>query len=293
MGPPSNTDYLGRHIKCVICKTKFNHPLAFTNVKKTKSKWCHIICVQYISETWFDDGLLNNACNMKGIYPTRFEGQCLFCKRTKGAKVFCSMEHCTSRFHASCGILNNCMLEDIASPDEQYSNRVVYCHKHLPEIIEASGNLELIGELKRSQDLTASSNRNNLGWGKEWDEKLAKEREEEEMFDWISSSAKQRKKTPKNDSQQKQRRKRKGRRFAQKSEDSESASEENGDEEENSVENNDATWELPSTTNKQIDQIKDSPKDEITQPIQNENQKKIVRKCSIFTINEWKFGTTN
>ncbi len=54
-----------------------------------KQKWCHVICAQYVSETWFDENSLNlnNVCNITGIRERRYKGECEYCHRSKGAKV--------------------------------------------------------------------------------------------------------------------------------------------------------------------------------------------------------------
>eukprot|EP01083_Nonionella_stella_P193707 715109_1 len=64
------------------------------------------------------------------------------------------------------------MLQDVADPDAQYSNRVVYCPKHLPKLINLNGTLLEKKRLKQSQDITINGNRNNLGWGETWDQKI-------------------------------------------------------------------------------------------------------------------------
>ena len=144
-----------------------------------KQKWCHLICAQYVSETWFDEtGTdLNDVCNVHGIRPKRYEGECAYCGREKGAKVFCSIMGCGTRFHASCGLVNDCMLQDVADPDAEYSNRVVYCPQHLPGVIKKSGNALMKKRFKESQDITINGNQNNLGWGETWDKKIQQEYE--------------------------------------------------------------------------------------------------------------------
>merc|ERR1712130_232142 len=123
--------------------------------------WCHLICAQYVSETWFDESnsTLDGVCNVDGIREQRYLGSCEYCGRSKGAKVFCSLMGCTKRFHASCGLVNGCVLEDIAAPTEPYSNRVVYCPDHADGAL-----LSTALERKRwaeSRDISINGNRNN------------------------------------------------------------------------------------------------------------------------------------
>eukprot|EP01084_Bolivina_argentea_P039232 72518_1 len=185
--PLRGKDFLGRKCKCSICQLRFrSKKLAYTTQKmdgdvvnkvnkvNKKQKWCHVICAQYVSETWFDENSinLNNVCNINGIRSSRYEGECEYCHRSKGAKVFCSIMSCDKLFHAACGLVNGCMLQDVADPDAQYSNRVVYCPKHLPKLINLNGTLLEKKRLKQSQDITINGNRNNLGWGETWDQKI-------------------------------------------------------------------------------------------------------------------------
>ncbi len=41
-----------------------------------------------------------------------------------------------------------------SNPDAQYSNRVVYCPKHLPKLINLNGTILEKKRLKQSQDIT-------------------------------------------------------------------------------------------------------------------------------------------
>ena len=137
------------------------------------------ICI----ETWFDEtgNDLNGVCNVHGIRDKRYDGECAYCGREKGAKVFCSIMGCGTRFHASCGLVNDCMLQDVADPDAEYSNRVVYCPAHLPGVIKKSGNALMKKRFKESQDITINGNQNNLGWGETWDRKIQQEYEMKQM----------------------------------------------------------------------------------------------------------------
>eukprot|EP01083_Nonionella_stella_P141418 435642_1 len=178
--PDRGKDYLGRKCKCSICQLRFrSKKLAYTSQKMDpkdakKQKWCHVICAQYISETWFDetDTDLNGVCNVDGIREQRYLFECAYCGRSKGAKVFCSIIGCGTRFHASCGLVNECKLLDVADPAAEYSNRVVYCPAHYPEDIKKTGTELQQKRLKQSQDITISGNQNNLGWGSTWDQKV-------------------------------------------------------------------------------------------------------------------------
>lgn len=58
------------------------------------------------------------------------------------------------------------------------SNRVVYCSLHWPDKINESNDEELKQMLLQSQITALNKNRNNLGWGASWDEKLAKYEDE-------------------------------------------------------------------------------------------------------------------
>merc|ERR1712154_22063 len=179
--PSAAKDFLGRKCKSSICQLRFrSKKLAYTAQKmedekdnKKKQKWCHLICAQYVSETWFDETLnnLDLVCNVNGIRNKRYLGECKYCGRSRGAKVFCSIMGCTTRFHASCGLVNKCVLQDVADPDATYSNRVVYCPQHTPATIKKTGNALTKKRFKESQDITINGNQNNLGWGEKWDNK--------------------------------------------------------------------------------------------------------------------------
>ena len=122
--------------------------------------WCHVICANYISETRIDGN--GAVCNVDRIHPRRYEEECAYCGREKGAKVVCSIIGCSTICHASCGLVNGCLLQDLSEPDEDESNRVVYCPAHYPSTIEAGGHEGLKKLLWDSQDATMNCNQNNL-----------------------------------------------------------------------------------------------------------------------------------
>lgn len=182
---------------------------------RRQRKWCHVICAQYISETWFDPqssiDQLSNVCNVDGIYSVRYQGICCYCSRTKGAKVFCSLQSCNATFHASCGLVNNCKLLDIAEPNAEYSNRVVYCPLHtqaqinnLQNRMKSEGgritsveDQKIIAEFYCSQDVSKGGNANSLGWGQTWDTIQQNRMEYEYVHGPLLSSDEQNKKKKK------------------------------------------------------------------------------------------------
>ena len=101
--------------------------------------------------------------NVDNIQPRRTYGQCSFCGDSDGVKVLCSIKSCNQSFHATCGLAWGCHLEDVASANETYANRVVYCIDHRPKVINAGNSKRLKLELSQSQDTKAESNRNSLG----------------------------------------------------------------------------------------------------------------------------------
>ena len=122
------------------------------NHQKNKNGVIQFVLNMYL-QTYFDpyNNDLNVVCNVHGINPKRYYGECIYCGREKGAKIFCNIKGHHTIFHAACGLVNGCIVEDIAGPDAEHLNRAVYCPAHVPEVIERSGNHLLKKMLKQSQ----------------------------------------------------------------------------------------------------------------------------------------------
>lgn len=167
---PQKHEWWGSTKECVLCTQqpkKIKWALSEVMGKRgdKDKRFCHVLCAQYVSETWFKDNAnCSKVENIDNIQPRRRHGTCSFCGDSDGVKVLCSIKSCTECFHAPCGLAWGCELDDIAAITDKYSNRVVYCIKHRPNVIKAGNSARLKLELEQLKNIKNEANRNSLGW---------------------------------------------------------------------------------------------------------------------------------
>jgi len=168
--PATKAEWWGNSKECELCLSKpkkIKWALSKIAGKKgdKEKRFCHVLCAQFVSETWFKDAAnCSKVENVDNVQPRRTFGTCSFCGENHGVKVLCSIKSCTECFHAPCGLAWGCELDDVASLTDTYSNRVVYCIAHRPKVIKAGNNARLKRELEESQNIKMEANRNALGW---------------------------------------------------------------------------------------------------------------------------------
>ncbi|KAF9437371.1 hypothetical protein BGZ76_001039 [Entomortierella beljakovae] len=115
---------------CLLCPLRdFEGEILPTN----NGKHCHMICAQYIPETYMsgedDDDVV---VHVEGVPAARRKLRCFICEKKEGACVQCCKGKCTRAMHASCAEKSGMHVEEVNHPDGDSIEFKVYCPTHDP-----------------------------------------------------------------------------------------------------------------------------------------------------------------
>ncbi|KAF9930839.1 Lysine-specific demethylase 4B [Linnemannia zychae] len=115
--------------ECVLCPNEdFDGELLPTK----NGKFCHMICAQYIPETYMsgeDDD--NVIVHTEGVPAARRRLRCFVCEKKIGACVQCCKGKCIRAVHASCAETEGMYIDEIEHDDESIEYQL-YCPTHDP-----------------------------------------------------------------------------------------------------------------------------------------------------------------
>ncbi|KAF8961902.1 Lysine-specific demethylase 4B [Entomortierella lignicola] len=96
-------------------------------------KHCHMICAQYIPETYMsgeeDDDV---TVHVEGIPAARRKLRCFICEKKVGACVQCCKGKCVRAIHASCADKAGMHVEEVTQADTDVIEYKIYCPTHDP-----------------------------------------------------------------------------------------------------------------------------------------------------------------
>ncbi|KAF9913271.1 hypothetical protein EC991_000033 [Linnemannia zychae] len=115
--------------ECVLCPNQdFDGELLPTS----NGKFCHMLCAQYIPETYMsgeDDD--NVIVHTEGVPAARRRLRCFVCEKKVGACVQCCKGKCIRAVHASCAEQEGMYVDEVEHEDESIEYQV-YCPTHDP-----------------------------------------------------------------------------------------------------------------------------------------------------------------
>ncbi|KAF9360264.1 Lysine-specific demethylase 4B [Mortierella sp. NVP85] len=102
-------------------------------LRTDNGKYCHMICAQYIPETYMsgedDDDV---TVHVKGVPAARRKLRCFLCDKKIGACVQCCKGKCIRSIHASCADRAGLHVEEVTRPENESIEYQVYCPTHDP-----------------------------------------------------------------------------------------------------------------------------------------------------------------
>lgn len=84
-----------------------------------KTKWAHIVCVNWHPEIWFTNDFKNQVGGK--VAPWRYDLNCTRCKQKDGACIQCDFRTCGKSYHVRCAIKSG-MIKEWDTMQEQLGN---------------------------------------------------------------------------------------------------------------------------------------------------------------------------
>ncbi|KAF9099055.1 hypothetical protein BGX23_004297 [Mortierella sp. AD031] len=116
-------------LECVLCP---NHDFDDELLPTDNGKYCHMLCAQYIPETYMsgedDDDVI---VHVKGVPAARKRLRCFVCEKKEGACVQCFKGKCIRAVHATCAEQEGMHIDEIEHDDESIEYQL-YCPTHDP-----------------------------------------------------------------------------------------------------------------------------------------------------------------
>ncbi|KAI8595392.1 putative jumonji family transcription factor [Dissophora ornata] len=126
----TTTTSTSRSRNCYLCPTQdYDGEMLPTN----NGKHCHMICAQYIPETYMsgeeDDDVI---VHVDGVPAARRKLRCFLCEKKTGGCVQCCKGKCIRAVHASCADKAGLYVEEVVQSDGESIEYQVYCPTHDP-----------------------------------------------------------------------------------------------------------------------------------------------------------------
>ncbi|KAG0340653.1 hypothetical protein BG000_011431 [Podila horticola] len=140
--------------ECILCPLQdFDSEMLPTD----KGKFCHMICAQYIPETYMSGEDDSDVVVHADLVPAaRRKLKCFLCDKKEGACVQCCKGKCVRAMHASCAEKADMYVEEFQMEDEDESIQyLVHCPTHDPrqtkeKQAELKGWKEMMGKKLKS-----------------------------------------------------------------------------------------------------------------------------------------------
>ncbi|EGR27007.1 PHD-finger family protein, putative [Ichthyophthirius multifiliis] len=159
-----------------ICKKNYDEQELIAQPKH-KYVWCHISCILYVPECFFENKyFVNNIKGLDKIDQLRFELECAICKqKNSGSCIQCQKNNCIYSFHPECARIQNIHLEIQNNEKQQY---IIYCDYHKPlQIIKTLDYKE-----KNTKFFTKKNNQNeNIIYLKKINQKIQQQQQNNEI----------------------------------------------------------------------------------------------------------------
>ncbi|KAG0088557.1 hypothetical protein BGZ93_002489 [Podila epicladia] len=140
--------------ECILCPLQ---DIDSEMLPTDKGKFCHMICAQYIPETYMSGEDDSNVIVHADLVPAaRRKLKCFLCDKKQGACVQCCKGKCVRAMHASCAEKADMYVEEFQMEDEDESIQYrVHCPTHDPrqtkeKQAEFKGWKEMMGKKLKS-----------------------------------------------------------------------------------------------------------------------------------------------
>ncbi|PIO62961.1 PHD-finger [Teladorsagia circumcincta] len=116
----------GRNPSCLLCPT-IGGALKCTDT----NQWAHVVCALWIPECRFGDFEKREPIiRINEIKEERWSAKCTVCDTRQGACIKCTVDSCTSSFHATCALRSGLEMRIEQDPVDDRIHMISLCPRH-------------------------------------------------------------------------------------------------------------------------------------------------------------------